>query len=126
MAAKKGITPPAREAFILYVRQWQERLNLHDWRISVSAKPAAKANAAEVAILDLEARLASIRIGTDFGSLPIDDQSLDEFALHEVLHIFLFEFKSLCRHECVVAEDVLMSSEHRLIHSLVHVLAKGG
>jgi len=121
---KHPVTPPARDAFLLYVRHWQERLGLLDWRIVVSAKPAAKAHMAEVASMDLAARLASLRLGADFGSVPVGDASLEELALHEVLHVFLHELIECCRDDDVPA-DVVASVEHRVIHLLCRLLAGG-
>jgi hypothetical protein len=123
-STRSAVTPAARDAFLLYVHQWQERLGLLDWRVVVSQKPAGRANMAEVASIDLEARLATIRIGRDFGdSVPVNDASLEALALHEVLHVFLFEFKSMHSHEKTMPDDMAMSAEHRVIHTLVNLLA---
>jgi hypothetical protein len=119
------VSLPAREAFVLYVREWQERLGLSDWRISVSSKPAARANMAEVASVDYQARLAVIRIGTDFGSAHVGDESLEQVALHEVLHVFLKSIIEIAGDEACPA-DVLASEEHRVIHVLVGLLAGKG
>jgi hypothetical protein len=115
------VTPPAREAFLLYVHTWADRLGLQDWRITVSAKPAAKANMAEVHEVDYEARLAVLRIGEDFGSAPVNDESIEETALHEVLHVFLKELIYLASDQNL-DDDVLNSAEHRVIHSLIRAL----
>jgi hypothetical protein len=119
------VTLPAREAFILYVREWQERLGMADWRVTVSDKPAARANMAEVVRMDYMARLASIRIGTDFGSATVGDESLEQVALHEMLHVFLKSLIEIAGDENCPA-DVLASEEHRVIHILVGLLAGKG
>ena len=112
------VTPQGRDCFAMYVHKWQELLNLGDWRIEQSPKPAAKANMAEVDRLDLKARLATYRIGSDFGGTPVTDMSIEQIACHEVLHVFLHELLEFARQG---GEDV-DSAEHRVINSLVRVL----
>ena len=115
------VTPQGRACFDLFIKKWQEALTLGDWRIEPSEKPAAKANAAEVNRFDLEARLATYRIGTDFGSTPVTDQSIEEIACHEVLHVFLHELIQFAKDPTSKPSDVA-SAEHRVINSLVRVL----
>lgn len=129
MATKKKPEPPknpvtqsGRDAFAMYVHKWQDALNLHDWRICASQKPAAKANMAEVVKFDLEARLATYRIGDDFGGTPVTDASIEEIALHEVLHVFLRELLDFSGNPASNEKDV-NSAEHRVIHTLVKLLA---
>lgn len=113
------VTPGAADAFAMCVHQWQDKLNLNDWRIVRSSKPAAKANMAEVNTLDLEARLATYRIGADFGAVPVTGQSIEEVACHEVLHVLLHELLEYAKRPD--ASDVA-SAEHRVIHTLVKLL----
>jgi len=124
MAKKKDdrptLTPEAADAFALAVHKWQTNLNLLDWRIHKSDKAAAKANCAEVNKMDLEARLATYRVGTDFGSIPITAQSIEEIACHEVLHVFLKELIEFCKSN--TAADDITSAEHRVINVLVKLL----
>jgi hypothetical protein len=126
MSAKKPPTNPVKQsdadAFTLYVREWQDRLNLNDWRIEKAAKPAGKANMAEVCSISLPDRLAVYRIGTDFGSIPVTAQTVEEIACHEVLHVFLHEYK-----EFILAgadEEDIMSAEHRIVNTLVGLLVE--
>lgn len=112
------VTQSDADAFAMYVREWQDRLNLNDWRIVRSAKPAARANMAEVVRRDLPARLATYRIGADFGAIPVTGQSVEEIACHEVLHVFLYE---LIEHAKANSDD-LASAEHRVIQTLVRLL----
>jgi hypothetical protein len=121
---KNPVTLPAREAFMLYMKHWQELLGLMDWRISLSTKPAKKTNMAEVG-RHYEARLAVIYLGEDFGPVSVDDDSLSEIALHEALHILLYELLEV-RRDDEVPEDVVASIEHRVIHILVGLLAGKG
>lgn len=115
------VTQSGRDAFAMYVHRWQDQLNLHDWRIQPSSKPAAKANMAEVYKLDLQARLATYRIGDDFGGTPVTEASIEDTALHEVLHVFFHELLEFARDPAANDKDV-ESAEHRVIHSLVRAL----
>jgi hypothetical protein len=115
------VTQVGRDAFAMFVHKWQDALNMNDWRISPSSKPAAKANMAEVYKFDLEARLASYRIGEDFGGTPVTDNSVEETALHEVLHVFLHELIEFAKDPSAKPADI-NSAEHRVIQSLVKAL----
>jgi hypothetical protein len=127
MATKKKaeppnpVTPQGKDCFDLFVRKWQAELNLNDWRIEPSSRPAAKANMAEVDRFDLKARLATYRVGADFGGTPVTDMSIEQIACHEVLHVFLHELIESAR-DPAQTDDALASIEHRVIHSLVRVL----
>jgi len=127
MATKKvppnPVTQSGRDAFAMYVNKWQGALNLNDWRIQSSNKPASKANMAEVYKFDLEARLATYRIGEDFGGTPVTDSSLEDTALHEVLHVFLYELIEFAKDPASNPKDIA-SAEHRVIQTLVHVLTQ--
>jgi hypothetical protein len=115
------VPPPAREAFKLYVKAWQEKLGLMDWRVHISEKHASKTTMAEVHDCDHEARLATIRLGRDFGGTPVDEQSIEATALHELLHILMHEFKTLCQADRQ-DETAINSAEHRIIHTFEHIL----
>jgi hypothetical protein len=126
MAAKKKappnpVTPQGRDAFDLYARKWQEALSLNDWRIEQSSKPAAKANMAEVHQIDLAARLATYRIGADFGGTPVTDMSIEQIACHEIWHVRLHELIELCRNPASTDEQIA-GAEHAVIHSAVRLL----
>lgn len=128
MVAKKPpanpVTQSGRDAFAMYVHKWQDALNLNDWRIQPSAKPANKANMAEVFKIDLEARLATYRIGEDFGGTPVTADSIEDTALHEVLHVFLHELLEFAKAPGANPADIT-SAEHRVIQTLVRVLVGG-
>ena len=113
-------TPEQAQLFAQSVRKWQQVLSLGDWRIEKGSKPA-KAAMASVEF-NPTARLATYRLG-DFGAEKITPDSLDRTALHELLHIFLYDL--LC-----VATDPKSSDEnremqeHRIINLLEHLLSK--
>jgi hypothetical protein len=111
-------TPQDAEYFAQSVKKWQQVLNLGDWRIEKGLKPAKNAMAS-VEFNDA-ARLATYRLG-DFGAEKITPDSLDRTALHELLHIFLYDLL------CVAADrqandEEKEKQEHRIINLLEHLL----
>ena len=116
------ITAKEKADFAKHTVKWQMLLGLGDWRIVNSAKPAGKNNLAEVAMCDLEARLASIRIGKDWGAAPKDPRRVEQLAVHELLHVFLHEYRTTCADHRSTDEHI-MSVEHRVINTLTRILA---
>lgn len=115
------VSQEAAEKFAAYVATWREVLSLGDWRIAVSEKRSPRKVMAEVVKFDLEQRSASIRLGRDFGNVPVTDHNLKETALHEVLHVFLHELITVAQTE-MVDPDTLSSAEHRCINVLEKLL----
>lgn len=112
--------PTAEQAaeFDEWVRYWQQVLNLMDWRIERSSKPIKAAMAAMEC--DTQARLGTYQLG-DFGSTPICTESLSMTALHECLHVFLFDLISTAQDKSATP-DQLDSVEHRVINVLERAL----
>ena len=110
------ITSEQVEEFWGYVQKWQNALHLHRWRIEPTTKKTK--NCAECDFdSDDSARLVKIRLGTNFGSTPIDSNSLETLAIHEVLHVFVKDYKDICTtkpHD----SDSQMWHEHEMIHVL--------
>lgn len=115
------VQPPDRVAFLARIRHWQKRLTLTDWRIELAIKPAPRHAAALLDKCLLPDRLATIRLGGDFGSMAVNAATLDEFALHETAHVWLAEFRNVCQ-DPRSTEDDISAAEHRLVNSLVHCL----
>ena len=111
----------AKDAFDYYIKLWQERLGLMDWRIERSLKKPAKRNMAEM-LSYLPDRLATYRLADDFGSLPVNERTVEELALHELLHTFLCEVVDQVYYG--VDGDALVSAEHRVINTLVKLLTE--
>jgi len=107
------------EEFALYVAEFQNLLNLRDWRIEPTGKPATKGAMAEVGI-SLDDRLAVWGLGKDWGNMPITSKTLRETALHEVLHIFL---KPLIEAAMQRDEHAIATLEHSAIVVLEKLLA---
>jgi hypothetical protein len=101
-----------------FVKHWQQVLNLQDWRMERGSRPARGAMACVEC--DSPARLAIYRLG-DFGSEKITPTSLSHTALHETLHVFLFELVAVAQDPKATPEQ-LESAEHRVINVLERVL----
>jgi hypothetical protein len=101
-----------------WVKHWQQILNLNDWRIERSNKPARAAMASMQC--DGQARLGVYQLG-DFGSAAINSESMSMTALHECLHVFLFDLISTAQ-DRLSSPDQLDAAEHRVINVLEKVL----
>ena len=101
-----------------FIQHWQRVLNLQDWRMERSSKPVRGAMACVEC--DGPPRLAVYRLG-DFGSEKINAQSLSNTALHETLHVFLFDLIAVAQDQKASPEQ-LESAEHRVINVLERVL----
>jgi hypothetical protein len=113
-------TPQDAELFAQSIKKWQQTLSLGDWRIEKGSKPA-KGAMASVEFNDT-ARLATYRLG-DFGSEKITPKSLDQTALHELLHVFLHDLMTVAQDPKSSTEEVEMQ-EHRVINLLENLLTK--
>jgi len=113
-------TPEDAKLFAQSVRKWQQVLSLGDWRIEKGMKPA---NAAMASVeFNSSARLATYRLG-DFGAEKITPESLDRTALHELLHIFLYDLMCVATDPKSSDEEIEMQ-EHRVINLLENLLSK--
>lgn len=113
-------SPEQAKEFDAHVKHWQAVLNLGDWRMERSRKQAGKGAMAEVSC-DANARLATYRLG-DWAGDEINSQSLSSTALHECLHVFLFDLISVAQ-DRLATPDQLEIAEHRVINVLERVLA---
>jgi hypothetical protein len=113
-------TPEHAELFAQSVKKWQQVLSLGAWRIEKGMKPA-KAAMASVEFNET-ARLATYRLG-DFGAERISPESLDKTALHELLHIFLYDLLCVATDPKSSDEEIEMQ-EHRVINLLENLLSK--
>jgi len=113
-------TPEDAKLFAQSVRKWQQVLSLGDWRIEKGSKPAKSAMASVE--FNEQARLATYRLG-DFGAEKITPESLDRTALHELLHIFLYDLMCVATDPKSSDEEIEMQ-EHRVINLLENLLSK--
>ncbi len=115
------VTPAASDAFALFMRVWQEKFNLRNWRIVRSGKKAGKANVAEIHGIDTEAMMATYRLGADFGAESVTERSLERIACHESAHILLAPLIAVCR-DARSTDEQVNGAEHAIIHLLVDLL----
>ena len=113
-------TPDDAKLFAQSVKKWQQVLSLGDWRIEKGSKPAKEAMASVE--FNQTARLATYRLG-DFGAEKITPESLDKTALHELLHIFLYDLMCVATDPKSSDEEIEMQ-EHRVINLLENLLSK--
>jgi hypothetical protein len=113
-------TPQDAALFAQSVKKWQKILNLGDWRIEKGLKPAKNAMASVE--FNEGARLATYRLG-DFGAEKITPESLDQTALHELLHVFLHDLMTAAQDPRSIPEQ-LESEEHRVVNLLEKLLIK--
>ena len=113
-------TPEDAAHFAQSVRKWQAILNLGDWRIEKGLKPAKNAMASVE--FNEGARLATYRLG-DFGAEKITKESLDQTALHELLHVFLHDLMTVAQDPRSNPEQ-LEAEEHRVVNLLEKLLSK--
>jgi hypothetical protein len=92
--------------------KWQARLNLSDWRVERSKK---RTKAMASMWFDHGAKLAAYNTG-DFGAEEITPASIDETALHEMLHVLLADFAiTLANTDNAVLRE---AAEHRVVNTL--------
>jgi hypothetical protein len=113
-------TPEDSALFAQSVRKWQQLLNLGDWRIEKGLKPAKNAMASVE--FNEGARLATYRLG-DFGAEKITPESLDQTALHELLHVFLHDLMTVAQ-DPKSSQDEIEAQEHRVVNLLEKILSK--
>lgn len=113
--------PPSAEQALMfdgYVKKWQEKLSLCDWRIERGSLPCKKA----MATIEFNdpARLAVYRLG-DFGAETITEESLERTALHELLHVVLHDLM-MTTTDCSSSPEQIEAAEHRVINLLERLL----
>ena len=113
-------TPEDAAHFAQSVRKWQAILNLGDWRIEKGLKPAKNAMASVE--FNEGARLATYRLG-DWGAETISPQSLEQTALHELLHVFLHDLMTAAQ-DPKSSVELLEKEEHRVVNLLEKILSK--
>lgn len=118
--SKNAPAPDQIAKFHDHVAHYQDLLNLRDWRIEPSGKPASRGAMADVRI-SMEDRLAVYSVGSDWGNIPISESSIRATACHEMLHVFLKPLMQACFQR---DESAAESIEHSVIVVLEKLLAK--
>ena len=106
--------------FDAHMRKWQEILNLNDWRVERNPKSAGTGAMAQVNV-KLGARLAVYQTG-NWGTTPVTPASLEETAVHELLHVLLAELLHLTKYN--TDDTTLESAEHAVVNRLEKLLMR--
>lgn len=116
---KQKNTPTKADAaiFAASILRWQNKLGLIDWRVEPGSRAAKNAMASVE--FDAGARLAVWRLG-DFGAEAITPESMSLVALHECLHILLFDLINVASGKST--DEEVESAEHRVINVLEKIL----
>lgn len=120
MNADHLTTPDDALEFERYIRAWQVRLGLQDWRIVMSPKPA-RGSMAEMDKWDWAQRQVSCRFGNNWKATPVTPHSLEQTAVHELLHVLLYELIEVAKNTSGSPDD-LMAAQHRVINVLEGLL----
>jgi hypothetical protein len=116
--AKNSPSPEQVDFFFRRVKHFQSLLNLNDWRIENSGRSAGRGCLADVGVSE-EDKLAVVSIGSDWGSMPINEKTLNETSAHEVLHVFLRSLITAAQSRDPAA---LASAEHSTVIILEKIL----
>lgn len=108
------------ELFAKFLREWQDRLALGDWRVEPSRKKPLT-NALADMHSEPEHRLASWRLGVDWKGVEITPEALESTAIHELLHVLLAELIDAAKNSATPTE-LLNSIEHGVIIVLERLL----
>jgi hypothetical protein len=111
------------EAFRKALDTWQERMGLKDWRIVFSPK-RAKNVMAQMDKWNWSQRQVTCRIGLDWMATPVTEVTITQTAVHELLHVLLYELIQSARNPSITDDD-LASIEHRVINTLEVLLVPG-
>lgn len=117
-------TPDDAAEFWGYLDHWQKKLGLSDWRITKSPKPAVGA-LAQMEKFDWEQRMVTCRFGNNWRKTPVTPGNLEQTAVHELLHVLLYELIEAAKYGGTQAHD-LGSVEHAAINRLERVLVPDG
>jgi hypothetical protein len=118
MNSSKNIASP--EDVLIFdkaVLLWQQLLNLQDWRIEPGGRPVK--NAMACIEFNPPARLAVYSLG-DFGAEAITSELLKKVALHELLHVLLFDLIEVATGR--PTDDELEGAEHKVVNVLEKLL----
>lgn len=117
---KNKPTPEQVAEFAKFISEYQDLLNLRDWRIEHTGKFAQKGAMADVDVSP-DDRMAVWSLGRDWGNCPVTEKTLRETALHEVLHIFLRPLMDACSSR---DESAIETLEHSVIVVLEKLLTR--
>jgi hypothetical protein len=98
---------------------WQRMLNLSDWRIVKDSEPSKYM--AEVYKFEDIHKKVNYKVGSDFGRTKVTPTSLEDTAIHEMLHIRLHTLIKAVS-EYGEDSDTVAEKEHEVIVVLAPLL----
>lgn len=102
--------------FDTYIRAWQDRLGLNDWRIERGKGRCA--GAMSKVKCHYPDRLAVYKTGNWSGA--ITSEALESTAIHELLHVLLHELTYVVSQNA--SSEIQYSVEHRVVNALEKLL----
>lgn len=118
------LTDKDSAAYWRLFREWQRKLGLMDWRIT-QAPDSSKPNVmAFIDKFDWVQRQAKATLNRRWKATPITKHTLEQTAVHELLHVMLHELVEKAQTPGVSADD-LASVEHSIINRLELLLVPG-
>ena len=104
------------------VNHWKRVFGLSDWDIVVKLTDLKEEGVGAYARADHESRLAEIGLTLKLdpqACRPYDKTTLDQWALHEVLHVFFTEMRYYTVH---TEKEVISALEHSMIRKLENII----
>jgi hypothetical protein len=114
------LTPADADRFWEHLRRWQVTLGLSGWRITRSKKPAPGV-LSQMEKFDFRQQQVSCRLGPDWKSTDINDKTLEQTAVHELLHVLLYSLIEIAKTPGA-DEEAIAAAEHSVINVLESVL----
>ena len=111
-----------REHLELIVREWQRRLNIPHWRVTIDwDEPANENNYAEITRTGALYEGARMRLEPGYETWPLE--LANELIAHELMHAVMFDLQAAVES----AEEVMTGAafklfEHRFVHELEGVV----
>lgn len=115
---RRELTAEENERFDYWMQYWQRKLGLTDWRIERGSR---KTNAMCDVLVKHVDHLATYVTG-DWGSQPVDEDSLRMTAFHECCHVMLEDYYqtiALCEDG---QADIRLAAEHGVILRLENLV----
>jgi hypothetical protein len=102
-------------AFDKAIQKWKVSLNLSDWDVYKGVgEIRAKNIRAEIYGIEPEHRIARYRVSRDFANELVTGDTLERYARHEILHLFLHGLIRAVKKFGEDSDEVL-AEEHRII-----------
>lgn len=118
------LTDEDSAAYWRLFRDWQRKLGLMDWRITQSPDTTKPNVMAFIDTFDWVQRQAKATLNRRWKSTPITKHTLEQTAVHELLHVMLHELVEKAQTPGVHADE-LASVEHSIINRLELLLVPG-